>query len=83
MRYTQPALLEHLAFAYVLGTLQSGARRRFEQLRADRIDIQTLVTLWEVRLGELALAIPPLEPSAKVWPAIVARTQGPKGCHSS
>lgn len=78
MRYTQPELLEHLASSYVLGTLQGGARRRFERLRSDRIDVQSLVTLWEVRLGELALAIPPLEPSAKVWPAIAARTQGPK-----
>ena len=78
MRYTQPELLEHLASSYVLGTLQGGARRRFERLRTDRIDVQTLVTLWEVRLGELALAIPPLEPSANVWPAIAARTQSPK-----
>jgi anti-sigma-K factor RskA len=78
MRYTHPKLLDHLASAYVLGTLQGGARRRFERLRADRIDVQTLVTLWEVRLGELALSIPPQEPSPKVWAAIAARTQEPK-----
>lgn len=78
MRYTQPELLEHLASSYVLGTLQGGARRRFETLRTDRIDVQTLVTLWEVRLGELALAIPPQTPSTELWPAIAARTQRPK-----
>lgn len=78
MRYTQPELLEHLASTYVLGTLQGGARRRFETLRSDRIDVQTLVSLWEVRLGELALAIPPKQPSSSLWPAIAARTQGPK-----
>jgi anti-sigma-K factor RskA len=78
MRYTHPELLEHLASSYVLGTLEGGARRRFEKLRADRIDVQTLITLWEVRLGELALAVPPQEPSAKVWPAIAARTHGLK-----
>ena len=78
MRYTQPELLEHLASSYVLGTLHGGARRRFERLRADRIDVQTLVTLWEVRLHELALAIPPQHPSPKVWAAIAARTQEPK-----
>ena len=79
MRYTHPELLEHLASSYVLGTLQGGARRRFEKLRADRVDVQTRVTLWEVRLGELALSIPPQKPSAKLWPAIAARTQEPKG----
>ncbi len=78
MRYTHPELLEHLASSYVLGTLQGGARRRFERLRADRIDVQTMVTLWEVRLGELALAIPPQQPSPKVWAAISARTLEPK-----
>ncbi len=78
MRYTHPELLEHLASSYVLGTLQGGARRRFERLRADRSDVQSLVTLWEMRLGELALSIPPQKPSAKLWPAIAARTQSPK-----
>ncbi len=76
MRYTQPELLDHLASSYVLGTLQGGARRRFVRLAADRIDVQTLVTQWEIRLGELAQSIPPLKPSAKLWPAIAAQTQG-------
>ena len=78
MRYTHPELLEQLASSYVLGTLQGGARSRFERLRADRTDVQTLVTLWEVRLGELALAIPPEQPPPKVWAAISARTLEPK-----
>ncbi len=78
MRYTQPELLEHLASSYVLGTLQGGARRRFERLRSDRMDVQTRVAQWEMRLGELALSIPPKQPSAKLWPAIAARTQGAK-----
>lgn len=75
MRYTDPKLLDHLAAAYVLGTLQGGARRRFERLRGDRIDVQAQVIQWEMRLGELALSIPHQEPSAKLWPAIAARTQ--------
>lgn len=79
MRYTDTRLLDHLASSFVLGTLQGGARRRFERLRTDRIDIQTRVTQWEMRLGELALSIPPKNPSAKLWPAIAARTQAPKG----
>ena len=75
MRYTDPQLLEHLASSYVLGTLQGGARRRFERLRSDRMDVQAQVTQWEMRLGELALSIPPQKPSAELWPAIAARTQ--------
>ncbi|MES2950739.1 MAG: anti-sigma factor [Pseudomonadota bacterium] len=79
MRYTDAKLLDHLAGSYVLGTLQGGARRRFERLRANRVDVQALVTQWEMRLGELALSIPPQKPSANLWPAIAARTQSPKG----
>ncbi len=79
MRYTDPVLLDHLASTYVLGTLQGGARRRFERLRSDRMDVQTRVTQWEMRLGELALSIPTQKPSAKLWPAIAARTQPAKG----
>ncbi|QTN27530.1 anti-sigma factor [Rhodoferax sp. AJA081-3] len=78
MRYTQPELLDHLASSYVLGTLQGGARRRFERLRSDRADVQMRVTQWEIRLGELAISIPPEKPSAKLWPAIAARTQPAK-----
>jgi anti-sigma-K factor RskA len=78
MRYTQTELLEHLASSYVLGTLQGGARRRFERLRSDRMDVQMRVTQWEMRLGELALSIPPQKPSTHLWPAIAARTQAPK-----
>jgi len=79
MRYTDTKLLEHLAASYVLGTLQGGAQRRFERLRADRVDVQMLVTQWETRLGQLALSIPAQAPSSDLWPAIAARTQGPKG----
>ena len=32
MNYDRPALLDGLASAYVLGTLQGPARRRFERL---------------------------------------------------
>ena len=75
MRYTEPTLLEHLASNYVLGTLQGGARRRFERLLADRADIRLRVASWEMRLGQLAQSIPPQQVSSKLWPAIAARTQ--------
>ncbi len=75
MRYTDPALLEHLASQYVLGTLHGGARRRFERLQADRADIRLQVTSWEMRLGQLAQSVPPQQVSNRLWPAIAARTQ--------
>jgi anti-sigma-K factor RskA len=76
MRYTDPALLEHLASSYVLGTLAGGARRRFERLQRDRSDVRALVGQWETRLGQLAVSVPALQPSPRLWAAIAARTQG-------
>jgi anti-sigma-K factor RskA len=78
MRYTNPELLEHLASAYVLGTLTHGARRRFERLLRDRADVRVRVTQWETRLGQLAVSVPAQKPSPKVWAAIAARTQPAK-----
>lgn len=79
MRYTEPTLLEHLASNYVLGTLQGGARRRFDRLQADRMDIRLRVAAWEMRLGQLAQSIPPQQVSSSLWPAIAARTQRNEG----
>ncbi len=79
MRYTHPQLLEHLASTYVLGTLRAGARRRFERLLVDRGDVRALVTQWEIRLGQLAMSVAPVKPSARLWPAIAAQTQNRTG----
>ena len=75
MRYTHPALLDHLASAYVLGTLGGGARRRFERLLRDRSDVQLLVAQWEGRLGMLASSVPVQQPPQRVWATIEARTR--------
>lgn len=75
MRYSDPRLLEHLASAYVLGTLSHGARRRFERLRRERADVDRLATGWEARLGGLAQSVPPIRPAPRVWRAIEARTR--------
>lgn len=75
MRYTHPALLDHLASAYVLGTLGGGARRRFVRLLRDRSDLQLLVAQWEARLGLLASSVPMQQPPPRVWAAIEARTR--------
>lgn len=61
---------------YVLGTLDSAARASFEQaLREDR-GLQAEVYGWQDRLLGLALKIAPVEPSARVWPAIEQRLAG-------
>ncbi len=83
MRYTSPDLLEHLASAYVLGTLTGGARRRFERLQRDRADVRVRVAQWEARLGQLAVSVPVHTPSPAVWTAIAARTQAGKPQHST
>ena len=75
MKYSHPALLEHLASSYVLGTLSGGARRRFERLQRDRADVRVLVAQWEARLGQLAVSVPAQPPSKQLWAAIAARTQ--------
>ncbi len=75
MRYTHPALLDHLASAYVLGTLGGGARRRFVRLLRERSDVQLLVAQWEGRLGVLANSVPVQHPPQRVWAGIEARTR--------
>ncbi|KQT10933.1 anti-sigma factor [Ramlibacter sp. Leaf400] len=75
MRYAQPELVDRLAAAYVLGTMPSRVRRRFERLHRDRSDVQLAVAQWEQRLGQLGQAVPPVAPSPRVWQAIEARTR--------
>jgi anti-sigma-K factor RskA len=75
MQYTDSTLLDHLASTYVLGTLGGGARRRFERLQRDRVDVRLRVNEWETRLGQLAITVPHQQPSAQLWKAIAARTQ--------
>lgn len=75
MKYSDPRLVDHLASAYVLGTLGRRARHRFEQLHRDRGDVQLAVRRWEARLGPLAQSVAPVRPPARVWKAIEARTR--------
>jgi len=75
MKYANPKLVDHLASAYVLGTLTQGARRRFERLRNDRSDVSLAVAKWEGRLGSLAQSVPAIRPPNRVWRAIEARTR--------
>lgn len=73
MRYDDPNLLDRLASEYVLGTLNAGARRRFERLLGDDERARRAAQRWEERLLPLSLSVSPVAPPAKVWAGIVAR----------
>jgi anti-sigma-K factor RskA len=74
MRYHQPQLLQKLAAEYVLGTLIGRARRRFERLMIDSHQVRVAVWDWEQRLSPLAQATRSMQPRARVWREVQART---------
>jgi anti-sigma-K factor RskA len=77
MRYSNPALLDHLASAYVLGTLRGRARSRFERLMRERADVRVLVGQWQNRVHKLAASVPPAQPSQRVWRNIAQQIKQP------
>lgn len=62
-----------LAAAYVLGTLQGGARLRFTRLIMQNPLMRTTLWRWEAGLNTLGGALPGQAPSAEVWHAIERR----------
>jgi anti-sigma-K factor RskA len=68
-----PVLVDKLASEYVLGTLQGGARRRFESLLRHHVELRVAVAEWQDRLHPMAELAPVAQPSAAVWPAIEAK----------
>lgn len=65
-----PDLLDRLAGAYALGTLQGGARRRFEALARDHGAVRAGAQLWQSRLAGLTELQPQATPSPAVWTRI-------------
>ena len=74
MKYDQPELQEKLAAEYVLGTLLGSDRRRFARLLQSDTRLQAVVAAWEARLLPLIEGVKPVEPPARVWEQIAART---------
>ena len=72
--YRHPELVDQLASSYVLGTLQGGARRRFESVMAGDAAMRQAVQDWTDRLSPLLTTLPPVEPRPDLWAAIEART---------
>ena len=71
--YQHPTAVDQLAGAYVLGTLQGRARRRFEAAMRTRPELATAVASWTQRLGPMMTTLPPVEPSAATWKSIAHR----------
>jgi len=63
-------LPDRLAAEYVLGTLDGGARRRFDALLPAHPTLREAVAGWERRLLPMALKAEAVQPSARVWTAI-------------
>ncbi len=70
MRYDDPDLRESLAAEYVLGTMPSRSRRRFERLIASDPALARVVGAWADRLAPIDAAAAPEEPPARVWRGI-------------
>lgn len=73
-RYQHPAVIEHLASAYVAGTLHPAVRRRLEALMQKTPQLALEVDAWSERLSPLFAQLPAQQPSAALWPKIEQRT---------
>ena len=79
MNYLLPERLDRLAREYALGTLNGGARRRFERLLREAPLAQKAVGGWQQHFSTLAATVPPLAPSDRVWKALEQRLFKPAG----
>lgn len=70
MKYQNPKLQRMLSAEYVLGTLQSRARVRFERLLTHDAALRREVRYWENRLAGLNWRFRPETPRAVVWASI-------------
>lgn len=70
MSRSDPQIQSSLAAEYALGTLQGGARKRFERLLDDRPELRQEVEQWESSLYRLMDGLPQRVPPASVWRGI-------------
>ena len=68
--YDHADAVDQLAGAYVLGTLQGPARRRFEAVQRHNRMVQQAVQSWVSRLGPMLTNLQPIEPSPQLWARI-------------
>lgn len=72
--YQHPETVNRLAAAYVLGTLQGPARRRYEALLPRKTLLRLAVEDWTTRLSPLLTDLRPVEPSRALWQGVAQRT---------
>lgn len=65
-----PQLLDRLAAEYALGSLQNGARRRFETQARTEPSVQAAALVWQARLAGLNELQPSVSPDPVVWQRI-------------
>lgn len=70
LRYSQPAICDHLARQYVAGDLHPLARRRMERLLSRYVPLQEAVERWADHLQPLQDGLPEAKPPAFVWQRI-------------
>jgi anti-sigma-K factor RskA len=73
MRYDIPELREKLAAEYMLGTMPTLARRRFERLMSDDPELRFVVEAWNARFDPIDDDVLEEEPPARVWRAVERR----------
>ena len=72
--YQHQETVDRLAAAYVLGTLQGPARRRYEALLPRKTMLRLAVEDWTGRLAPMLTDLQPVEPSRALWQAVAERT---------
>ncbi|OMH33619.1 hypothetical protein [Motiliproteus sp. MSK22-1] len=67
LRYLKPEIRDHLAAQYVLGTLSSRTRQRFESLLHNHPELETDVYRWQQRMNPINDHTKAVKPPAHVW----------------
>ena len=73
--YQHPSVIDRLAASYVLGTLQGGARRRFESVMYSQPTVASAVASWTEQMSPLLTTLAPIAPSPSLWTSIAKATK--------
>lgn len=68
--YQHPSVIDRLAASYVLGTMQGGARRRFEAVMYSQPPVAAAVASWTEQMSPLLTTLAPITPSQALWKSI-------------